>query len=56
MRRLVTIAAAFFLYRILRGILIGMASPDRSPVYLFLYICALEFAPLLVLIKVVTQQ
>ena len=53
---IVTIAAAFFLYRILRGILIGMASPDRSPVYLFLYICALEFAPLLVLIKVVTQQ
>lgn len=49
-------AALFFLYRILRGILIGRASPSWSPVHLFLYICALEFAPLLVLLKVVSPQ
>ena len=49
-------AALFFLYRILRGILIGRASPSYSPVYLFLYLCALEIAPLLVLLKVVAPQ
>lgn len=52
----IALAALFFIYRILRGILIARGSPSWSPVYLFLYICALEFAPLLVLIKVVSPQ
>jgi hypothetical protein len=46
------IAAIFFLYRLIRGVLISRESASRSPVYLFLYLCALEIAPLLVLIKV----
>jgi hypothetical protein len=49
---IIGLAAAFFLYRVLRGILIGRASAAWSPVYLIFYICALEFAPLLVLLKV----
>ena len=49
-------AALFFLYRILRGILIGRALPSYSPVYLFLYLCALEIAPLLVLLKIAAPQ
>jgi hypothetical protein len=53
---LVVIAAAFFVYRILRGILISRTSPSFSAVYLFLYICALEFAPLLVLLKAASPQ
>ncbi|MBK5283805.1 MAG: DUF4271 domain-containing protein [Bacteroidia bacterium] len=49
-------AACVFIYRILRGILIGRASSSYSAVYLFFYLCALEIAPLLVLLKVVTRQ
>lgn len=60
-RVLIFIAAALFasafLFRIGRGILIGLRSQGGfSPVYLFLYLCALEIAPLLVLIKVIAQQ
>jgi len=48
-------ATIVFIYRILRGILIGRASSSYSAVYLFFYLCALEIAPLLVLLKVVTE-
>ncbi len=41
-----------FLYRIVRGALIGMAYSRVSIFYLFLYLCTLEIAPLLVLIKI----
>lgn len=41
-----------FLYRIIRGFFIGITSPVFSLYYLFLYLCALEIAPLLVLIKI----
>jgi hypothetical protein len=47
---------AGFLYRIGRGITIGFTSPAFSPYYLFLYLCALEFAPIAVLIKILSQQ
>ncbi len=45
-----------YLYRIGRGILIATRYPGFSPVYLFLYLCALEIAPLLVLLKLVSKQ
>lgn len=45
-----------FCYRIVRGLAIGFASPVFSPYYLFLYLCALEFAPLIVFIKILRQQ
>ena len=50
---LVVIAAAF-VYRLIRGVLIALSSPSFSPVYLIYYLCALEIAPLLVVLKLVT--
>lgn len=50
------LAAAAYLYRIGRGFLIALGYPGFSPVYLFLYLCALEIAPLLVLVKLVSMQ
>lgn len=50
------IAGIFLLYRFIRGILISRESSQHSPVYLFFYLCALEFAPLLVLVKVLIQR
>ncbi len=47
--------ACGFLYRIIRGIIAGFSSPAFSLYYLFLYLCALEIAPLIVLIKVLNQ-
>jgi hypothetical protein len=41
-----------FLYRIFRGITIGLSYPGFSIYYLFLYLCSLEIAPLLFLIKI----
>ncbi|REJ82924.1 MAG: DUF4271 domain-containing protein [Bacteroidetes bacterium] len=45
----------FFIYRIFRGILTGMSVPGFSVLYLFLYLCTLEIAPLLVLIRIIIQ-
>jgi len=45
-----------WLYRVGRGVLIAARYPDFSPIYLFLYLCALEIAPLLVLVKLVSKQ
>lgn len=50
------IAGIFLLYRFIRGVLISRESGKHAPVYLFLYFCALEFAPLLVLVKVCIQR
>lgn len=47
----VLIGGAFF-YRLIRGCLIGLTYSRFSILYLFLYLCALEIAPLLVLIKI----
>lgn len=52
----VAVIGIAWLYRIGRGILIAARYPDFSPVYLFLYLCALEIAPLLVLVKLVSKQ
>ena len=41
-------------YRILRGWLIGLTYSGFSVFYLFLYLCALEIAPLVVLVKLLT--
>jgi hypothetical protein len=45
------VIAAAFVYRLFRGVLIAMSTPSFSPVYLILYLCALEIAPLLVVLK-----
>jgi len=42
-----------FCYRIFRGLLSGLSVSGFSPLYLFLYLCTLEIAPLLVLIRIV---
>lgn len=44
-----------FLYRLIRGLLSGMSVSGFSPLYLFLYLCTLEIAPLLVLIRIVNR-
>ncbi|HNQ61305.1 MAG TPA: DUF4271 domain-containing protein [Bacteroidia bacterium] len=46
------IGIAFF-YRLIRGMLSGITVTGFSPIYLFLYLCTLEIAPLLVLIRIV---
>jgi hypothetical protein len=52
-RASVTVILAAFAYRLTRGVLIGFGSPYFSAVYLILYLCALEIAPLLVVVKLV---
>lgn len=44
---------AGFSWRIFRGIQIGVGSGSYSPLYLFLYLCTLEIAPLMVLIRII---
>ncbi len=44
-----------FGWRIFRGIQLGMSISSFSPLYLFLYLCTLEIAPLMVLIRVIIQ-
>jgi hypothetical protein len=44
----------FFLYRILKGILIWTSTIRYNLFYLFLYICALEIAPLLIIFKIIS--
>lgn len=45
------ITAVAFLYRLIRGVLIGLGTAGVRLHYLFLYLCALELAPLLVLVR-----
>jgi len=49
----VTIAIAIFLYlfRLIRGVMIGLSYSVLSGFYLLLYICSLEIVPLLIIIK-----
>ena len=42
-----------FCYRLFRGLLSGLSVSGFSPIYLFLYLCTLEIAPLLVLIRII---
>lgn len=52
---LIAAAAMFvcfaYIYRFLRGLVIGFSYNSFSNIYLFLYLCALEIAPLLIIIK-----
>ena len=52
----ISLAGLVYIYRIGRGVLIALGASHFSPFYLFLYLCALEIAPLLVLIKLVLKQ
>ncbi len=47
----VAIIILLYLFRLMRGILIGLSLTHFSLFYLFLYICALEIAPLIFIIK-----
>jgi hypothetical protein len=47
-------AGLAFFWRLFRGLQIGVSS-SSSPLYLFLYLCTLEIAPLMVLIRIVVQ-
>lgn len=47
--------AIAFSYRLFRGVLIGLGTPTFSLLYLFLYLCTLEIAPLLILIRFVVS-
>jgi hypothetical protein len=47
------IVMLFFLYRLFKGILIWTSVSHYNLLYLFLYICALEIAPLLIIIKII---
>ena len=42
-----------YIYRFLRGLVIGFSYNSYSNIYLFLYLCALEIAPLLIIIKLI---
>ncbi|MGI8893889.1 MAG: DUF4271 domain-containing protein, partial [Bacteroidia bacterium] len=42
-----------YIYRFLRGLVIGFSYNSYSNLYLFLYLCALEIAPLLIIIKLI---
>ena len=52
---LVPAAAMFvgfaYIYRFLRGLFIGFSYNSYSNIYLFLYLCTLEIAPILIIIK-----
>lgn len=50
----ILLVSAAFLYRIARGFSIGLSVPGFSAFHLFLYLCTLEFAPLLILYKVLS--
>ncbi|MCX6245204.1 MAG: DUF4271 domain-containing protein [Bacteroidetes bacterium] len=42
----------FFIFRIIRGFLIGISIPKFPHVFLFVYLCSLEILPLVILVKV----
>jgi hypothetical protein len=52
----ISIIAMAYVYRVVRGFIIALSGGTHTPAYLFLYICALEIAPLLVLIKIILLQ
>ena len=45
------VISILLIYRLLRGILIGLSKPAISRLYLFLYLCTLEFLPVLFVIR-----
>jgi hypothetical protein len=48
----IALVALFYIYRLLKGIIIWTGSSHSNLFYLFLYICALEISPILIIIKV----
>ena len=44
-----------FLWRLVKGIRIGLGTGSFSPLYLFLYLCTLEIAPLMIFIRIIVQ-
>jgi hypothetical protein len=51
----IIIISLLLLYRLFRGILIGLANKNYNLFYLFLYLCTLEILPLLLLYKVISK-
>lgn len=51
----VILAGIAFAYRMFRGVLVGLSMPSFSLLYLFLYLCTLEIAPLLILIRIIVS-
>ena len=45
----------FFLFRLIRGFLIGISITKFSYLFLFVYLCSLELLPLIVLLKIVLK-
>ncbi len=43
----------FWLYRLLRGITIGLMQTRFSRLYIFLYLCSLEILPLIIVVKII---
>lgn len=50
----VVIILLFFAYRLIKGIVIWTSTSRNNLFYLFLYICALEIAPLLIICKIIS--
>ncbi|MFM2135278.1 MAG: hypothetical protein RL021_678 [Bacteroidota bacterium] len=47
------IIGIFYVFRLFRGVQIGLNVPGASLLYLFLYLCTLELAPMLVLFRII---
>ncbi len=51
----IILAGLAFSYRMFRGVLVGLSMPSFSLLYLFLYLCTLEIAPMLILIRIIVS-
>ena len=51
----IVIFALFFIFRLIRGFLIGISITKFSYVFLFVYLCTLDMLPLVVLMKLVLK-
>jgi hypothetical protein len=52
----VLLTAILFLFRITRGMIIGVSNAGISKFYLFIYLCTLEILPLVVIFKVLVSR
>lgn len=50
------VIALLYVFRLFRGIQIGLNTPGVSLLYLFLYLCSLEVVPLLILFRIVGEN
>lgn len=48
----IALIAFFILIRMVRGAYIGLKSPKISKIYLFMYLCALEILPIILMVKI----